>query len=956
MLCGRCPGNRRVPDWEAGSGGSSDEDDHIDLFDCLCEDEGRAGWTGGGICSRKLEASRDVDGPIEDDRDCLREGALFHEKHARALGRVHGPALDGFDAGDQVAYVLLHRFPCVKSPATLEQIRASVRQDMLCSTLSAEVVQMIVDAMEFCRFGVGEVIVRQGEPGCFFFTTHEGELDIVIDGDHVNTVSAGHAFGSLALLYNCPRNATVKARSPAGLWVCDGRAFRKVVRASAQQFYCEHRSFMDAVAMFEGLAVHQKDRLSEAFLAEVHRSGTEVLRRGQAARSMYIVKRGRLQGIAGGQVVQQLNSGDCFGERALLYDEPRLASIRTVTHCELLSVTYGQLQAVLGQDLSPQRLKRNMLLKGLRNSPVFAKFPVAHQLALVDRMSVVSHSPRALIELSEFGIVVDGDALVPRLAGMGTGLLRRGQWFGDPALVEVFPRRTQEEYALSRGPLLQEMLSNTLADRPVHRGWSTTELGSLTAGDKGCSIAVLRAGDVAQCLRDLGIAGIGTSVTALKYAQKMQAVSEVYLFQSLSHMQMDKLVGILFAHDYARGALVARQGEVGRDLHIVSSGELGVYVNGAKTRTLLKGMYFGERALLVDENQPATVCVESDCAEVWSIDQQAFRQIVNGRLKEQLFHRVILHSNMVSLKELWQEREIGRGSFGIVRRVRHVHTRVAYALKRVRKASGILPQEVKDECALLASLDHPLVAYLVAIIEKPKYVYLVMEFLPGGDLFSTLGKLGWVLRADQVRFYGGCVVLALEALCARGIVYRDLKPQSIMLDWQGYIKLLDFGAAKQLHGGRAFTGIGTPWYTAPEVLEGRGYGAEADLWSFGVLLFEMFFGRFPFGEGLRDCKSVYLEVLKAPLLFPARFRDRAAKELIRGLLTRPSEERLGSGLRGWEEVREADFFSGGSPGSLLFDQLKSRECTPPLVPDIEAEVTAGHLHEDLLSDAHEFAH
>jgi len=276
-------------------------------------------------------------------------------------------------------------------------------------------------------------------------------------------------------------------------------------------------------------------------------------------------------------------------------------------------------------------------------------------------------------------------------------------------------------------------------------------------------------------------------------------------------------------------------------------------------------------------------------------------------------------------------------------------------LKRVRRACGVLPQEVKDECALLASLDHPLVAYLAAVIEKPKYVYLVMELLPGGDLFSALGKLGRVLRADQVRFYGGCLVLALEALCERGIVYRDLKPQSVMLDRQGYIKLVDFAAAKQLHGGRTFTSIGTPWYTAPEVLEGRGYGTEADLWSFGVLLFEMFCGRFPFGEGVRDSKTVYFEVLKAPLLFPAQFRDRTGKELIKCLLKRPSGERLGSGLRGWEEVREADFFSGGAPGSLLFDQLKSRECTPPLVPQVEAEVTVVHLQEDL-SDAHEFAH
>merc|ERR1719313_2610357 len=103
-------------------------------------------------------------------------------------------------------------------------------------------------------------------------------------------------------------------------------------------------------------------------------------------------------------------------------------------------------------------------------------------------------------------------------------------------------------------------------------------------------------------------------------------------------------------------------------------------------------------------------------------------------------------------------------------------------------------------------------------------------------------------------FYIGCLVLALETLHERSIVFRDLKPENVMLDVQGYLKLIDFGIAKKLEtgGGRAFTMIGTPHYMAPEVIRGKGYGSEVDIWGLGVILYELVCGFLPFGEDLDD--------------------------------------------------------------------------------------------------------
>mmetsp|Transcript_142648 Transcript_142648/g.443671 ORF Transcript_142648/g.443671 Transcript_142648/m.443671 type:complete len:318 (+) Transcript_142648:3-956(+) len=315
-------------------------------------------------------------------------------------------------------------------------------------------------------------------------------------------------------------------------------------------------------------------------------------------------------------------------------------------------------------------------------------------------------------------------------------------------------------------------------------------------------------------------------------------------------------------------------------------------------------------------------------------------------------HRVMLHDPHVTLKDLRHLKVLGKGSFGVVRLVEHVRSGVKYALKRINKVGGVLPPELVCECEMLAELDHPLMVYLVNTMETPRNVYMLTELLSGGDLFGALRKLGWALPVEQARFYVGCMAIALEALHSRGIVYRDLKPQNIMLDSQGYPKLIDFGTAKRLAGSRTYTAIGTPYYIAPEILEGRGYGTEVDMWSFGVVVYEIVCGKYPFGDGINDVNKVYQEVLKGPLRFPPHAKSPEAKELIEGLLRRKSEDRLGSGLRGWEEVREAKFFSAGPS---FFDRLMSRELEPPLVPEQGSEDGGRPEKEtERLSDADEF--
>merc|ERR1719383_867946 len=372
---------------------------------------------------------------------------------------------------------------------------------------------------------------------------------------------------------------------------------------------------------------------------------------------------------------------------------------------------------------------------------------------------------------------------------------------------------------------------------------------------------------------------------------------------------------------------------------------------------MYKNAYFGERALLFDEPRTATIKVASKTAEFWSIDQAKFAAIVTSKMQDEMKQRIGLQDTSVSMKDLRHVKIIGAGGCGVVRLVEHVKTGMRYALKRVRKKNGAIPEEATRECALLAGMDHPFVMLFVKTFETQSSVYMLTEVITGGELYAAIRKIPSVLSRRQAQFYTGSLVLVLESLQDRNIVYRDLKPENVMLDAQGYLKLIDFGIAKKLEEGktRTFTMIGTPHYMTPEVMRGHGYGTEVDIWSLGVMLFEFVCGYLPFADELDDPTEVCTAVLREQFNFPTTYRDQPGRQLMQGMLTRPAKKRLGTGINGYDDLKKAEFFQlqvSDGPESL-FQKIVGRKVDPPVVPEGECYTDPGEVEDIVLSDEEE---
>lgn len=149
-------------------------------------------------------------------------------------------------------------------------------------------------------------------------------------------------------------------------------------------------------------------------------------------------------------------------------------------------------------------------------------------------------------------------------------------------------------------------------------------------------------------------------------------------------------------------------------------------------------------------------------------------------------------------------------------------------------------EHISCERSILGAVDHPGIVNLFCTFQDNLNIYMLLEFVQGGELFSHLRR-AVRFSADVTRFYAANIILVLEYLHNRNLIYRDLKPENLLLDAHGYLKVTDFGFAKYVPD-RTFTLCGTPEYLAPEIINSAGHGKAADWWAFGVLLFEMLCG------------------------------------------------------------------------------------------------------------------
>ncbi|CAH8477551.1 unnamed protein product [Schistosoma haematobium] len=287
---------------------------------------------------------------------------------------------------------------------------------------------------------------------------------------------------------------------------------------------------------------------------------------------------------------------------------------------------------------------------------------------------------------------------------------------------------------------------------------------------------------------------------------------------------------------------------------------------------------------------------------------------------------------------------LGRGHFGKVLLSQYHRDNKYYAIKSLKKAEIIFRNEVdtllteKRILQIITDAQHPFLINLIACFQTKEHVMFVMEYAQGGDLMSLIQKN--VFKEPQAVFYAGCVVLGIEFLHSKKIVYRDLKLDNLLLDSEGFVKMADFGLCKEGMGpdDRTSTFCGTPEFLAPEVLTDSSYTRAVDWWGLGVLIFEMLVGECPFpGESEEE---IFDSIVNKSVCYP-NYLSMEAKLIMGRLLRRNAAQRLGSSAQDAEEIKRQPFFR-----KLDFQALLAQKIKPPFVPVVSGPEDVSNFDEE----------
>nr|XP_046243097.1 cGMP-dependent protein kinase 1 isoform X2 [Scatophagus argus] len=433
-------------------------------------------------------------------------------------------------------------------------------------------------------------------------------------------------------------------------------------------------------------------------------------------------------------------------------------------------------------------------------------------------------------------------------------------------------------------------------------------------------------------------------------SHSMELLNSVPFLQSLPEDVIMKMSDLMEETRYAEGDYIIRQGATGDTFYIISKGQVKVTEKkaGQEEQIVLSKLsetqWFGEKALWGEDVRTVNVIAAGEVTCL-VIDREAFRDVIGGLVSDfshevQQSHEAKNESNKdpnqlssSTLSDFQIICQLAVGEFGHVDLVQLKSNIKAFFSMRVLKKKLILSSSQREhllrEGRILMEIHCPFIVRLHKTFRDAECLYILTEACLGGDLSSLLRDTGY-LDEGSTRFYTACVVEALNFLHCRGVIYRNIKPENVVLDEHGYAKLIGSRCLKRVEmGKKTWTFCGTPGYMAPEIVLNKGHSVSADFWSLGVFVFELLSDRLPFSGS--DPMKILTATTRGidQIDFPKTI-SKSASSLIKKLCRNNPSERLGSQRNGAKDIQKHKWFEG-----FNWDGLCKRTLNPPIIPKVK---------------------
>ena len=813
-------------------------------------------------------------------------------------------------------------------------LKEAFSKHFLLGNISLNAIDSILKEMDYYKLGPNRVLFEQGDPGMHLFILTKGLLDANINGETVSIISEGNAFGEIALMYSCKRTAQIKSKEEEWhLWTIHGTNFREIMKGISNQTTCIRTNVVKELRVFWFIEIDVRNKLSEYMIPMKFNKGDVIIRKG-IKETLYIITKGKIKKHSSNNSTvacsKEYKKGRIIGFSTMINQASLHDTYIWDSDVDCFNITGATIRNVFGKKHFTHIVLRLFIQDALEEKRI-AAYASSRANSMYDDDVKVEEEKIVSKSEDDNSPLANCCHFLERLTSEElthlSQLLEVKQYEEGEVVFESKESKNWNDLIIVLSGAIKCLSNGTIVKdyELIYRDKSNLELFQQDVVAQNFTIT-------AQISSKNIKKHFGSEISdIIDRSTKIKIIKGIYLFSLFSEEQLLKILSQCDIRHYSVTEPIIKEGGEGNSLYMIAKGEVEIKKGDQFIRTLGKYEYFGERSLLFSEVRSASVFATKK-VEVLELNKESFLSVIDHAMRNYLEYRIQLQDSNLDLSDLIVINKLGYGNFGSVWKVMSKNNKILYALKMVSKSKIIeydIEQNIRDERKILARIDHPFIMKLVKFYDEDNKIFFLTELVKGDDLFNALNYLN-ILDKSQGIFYFASLLLITEYLHLRNILYRDFKPENIMIDETGYLKLIDFGAAKIIKD-RTFTIIGTPSYTAPEVYVGEGYSYSSDYWSLGVCLYEFLCGDLPFGgdNDMPDPLEVYKTILSGHLEFPSFYKDELAKDLMRQMLNKDLEERLTT----IEDIKSHPWWY-----DFKFDDLIMRKIKAPYQPEADSEI------------------
>eukprot|EP00929_Paragymnodinium_shiwhaense_P080255 TRINITY_DN4183_c0_g1_i2.p1 TRINITY_DN4183_c0_g1~~TRINITY_DN4183_c0_g1_i2.p1 ORF type:complete len:769 (+),score=253.13 TRINITY_DN4183_c0_g1_i2:84-2390(+) len=666
--------------------------------------------------------------------------------------------------------------------------------------------------------------------------------------------------------------------------------------------------FLSKVPLFKRLPKTEHPALAKAAVKVSFECGQSIFNQGDEGNEFFVIVQGSATVVIDGADVATLNGGDYFGESALLKECPRTATIKAKSVIEALKITRDAFTNLGLQD-KLQFEKRQAVAGGIQKAEV--KPPSQKTTQEVELMTQALKSNAnlaAMVNLDDSTTKAMIDLMWKEQVAKGTELITQGDLNAD--YFYIVQEGVFQVSVLSDEGQSAEKAAGAFVGT-IAKGGSFGELALMYFAPRAATLKCSEDATVWVIERGQfkNILAQSESQVTLNYVKYLDKVE---ILASLNDEEKQALAEALTEKSFTKDEEIFKQGEVGQEFYILIEGTVCVIKDNAEvaklTATTKDTQFFGEQALLNNTPRGATIKVASESAKTLVVDKKSFDMLLGpleeltkrGKTGTASIKKIGVPDTansqrfgLIKRKDLKKVGLLGCGGFGEVFMVEHLPSSETYALKGLSKGYVVktgMQTSVMNERNVQLMCDSPFVVKLFETYNGEQTLYLLLEIALGGELYATYNKKNLWGKEDCAKFYIAGTTLSFEHLHGLKVVFRDLKPENLLLTETGHIKLTDMGLAKVIVG-KTYTTCGTPDYFAPELIASKGHTLAVDWWTLGVLCFELLAGHPPFESAAP--MQIYKKVQKGigKVKFPKSCTGKV-ESLIKGLCNLTPSERL----------------------------------------------------------------